>query len=60
MLPERLPNGNLLVPMRAEGEDGLVGDSVVEIGPEHPHFVDWEEFLHIRLGATLPSSSDSE
>lgn len=58
MLPERLPNGNLLVPMRAEGEEeGLVGDGVVEIGPEHPHFVDWEEFLHVRPEATLPSSS---
>lgn len=33
--------GTLLVPMRAEGEDGLIGDSAVEIGPDHPDYEKW-------------------
>jgi hypothetical protein len=39
-----LPNGNLLVPMRAEG-DGWIGDGLVEIGPDHPDFQRWKAFL---------------
>ena len=41
MRPERLANGNLLVPMRAEADDGTVGDGMVEIGPDHPDFAAW-------------------
>ncbi len=40
-LIEKLPNGNLLVPMRAEGPDGLIGDGLVEIGPDHPDYKEW-------------------
>ena len=35
---EKLPNGNLLVPRRAEGPEGLIGDGVEEIGPDDPDF----------------------
>ena len=31
----RLASGNLLVPEYAIGDDGLLGDAYVEIGPEH-------------------------
>jgi hypothetical protein len=39
--PVRLPNGNLRVPMRAEGPGGLVGDAALEIGPDTPEFDRW-------------------
>jgi hypothetical protein len=38
MMVERLPNGNLLVPRRAEADDGTIGDAWFEIGPEHPDY----------------------
>lgn len=44
MSPVRLENGHLLVPMRAEGAGGLVGDGMVEIGPDHPDFDVWDRF----------------
>ena len=38
----RLPNGNLLIPARAESDDGtVIGDGMIEIGPEHPDFAAW-------------------
>ena len=42
---KRLPNGKLLVPRRAESEDGTIGDSVEEIGPGHPDYRAWMEWL---------------
>lgn len=44
-LPERLPDGRLLVPMRAEGPGGVIGDGLVAIGPDHPDFQAWERLL---------------
>ena len=41
---ERLPNGHLLVPMRAESDDGIVGDALVEISPEHPDWPAWAPY----------------
>jgi hypothetical protein len=34
----RLANGNLLVPEYAIGDDGLLGDAYVEIGPDHADY----------------------
>ena len=44
-LPERLLDGRLLVPMRAEGPGGMVGDGRVAIGPDHPDFQIWSDYL---------------
>jgi hypothetical protein len=33
--------GTLLVPRRAEGPGGLVGDGMVEIGPDDPEYAEW-------------------
>lgn len=44
-LPERLPDGRLLVPMRAEGPGGIVGDGLVAIGPDHRDFQTWSDSL---------------
>lgn len=37
----RLPNGKLLIPVRAEAADGTIGDGMVEIGPDSPDFARW-------------------
>ncbi len=39
----RLPNGNLLVPIRAESGDGsVIGDGMVEVAPGSPEYAAWE------------------
>jgi hypothetical protein len=43
----KLANGNLLVPSRAEG-DGIVGDGVVEIGPDHPDSEGWWTYVSLQ------------
>ena len=35
----RLPNGNLLIPVKAD--DPEEGDGVAEIGPAHPDYPKW-------------------
>ncbi len=40
----RLPNGNLLVPLRAESEDGTGGDGMVEVEAGTPEYEEWEPF----------------
>jgi hypothetical protein len=42
---KRLPNGNLLVPSRVESDDGVIGDGVVEIGPDDPDYDEWAREL---------------
>lgn len=46
--PERLPDGRLRVPRRAEGPGGVVGDALVVIGPDDPTFAAWDEDLRRR------------
>jgi hypothetical protein len=41
--PRLQPDGTLLVPMRAEGPGGIVGDGAVTIRPEHPDYVRYLE-----------------
>lgn len=45
--PVKLANGNLLVPVRLEAE-GVLGDGMQVIGPDHPDYQDW-----------LPHAADS-
>lgn len=40
---ERLPDGRLLIPVRAESDDGTVGTGLLEIGPDDPRFAAWDE-----------------
>ncbi len=37
----RLPNGNLLIPRRAEDERNTVGDGMVEVEPDTPEYDLW-------------------
>lgn len=45
MKPQRLTDGRLRVPMRAESEDGVIGDGVATIGPDHPQYQVWSDYL---------------
>ena len=53
MRAERLPSGNLLVPARAE-TDGVIGDAMGVIGPDHPEYEMWA------AEATGPIDLDAE
>ena len=39
-----LANGNLVVPKRAES-DGVIGDAMTVIGPAHPDYPKWRDFV---------------
>jgi hypothetical protein len=43
---QRLADGRLLIPVRAESSDGTLGDSMVEIGPDHPDYARWRPPLN--------------
>ena len=46
MNAEQLPNGNILIPIRVMDEDsGIIGDAMVEIGPNHPDYEKWDKYL---------------
>ena len=47
---EKLPNGNLLVPKRAEGPHGEIGDGVEEIGPDHSDYEGWLRIFNLQSG----------
>ena len=34
----------MLIPMRAEGENGELGDGMIEIGPDDPRYQEWLPF----------------
>jgi len=57
MVIERLPNGNLLVPMRAESEESTIGDAMVEIGPDHPDYAKWDLWLKKNPSHETPRES---
>lgn len=43
MNPVRLPNGNLMVPVRLEDEaTGIIGDGMMEIDSSHPDWDEWQ------------------
>ena len=48
----RLPNGNLLVPKRAEGE-GALCDGMVEAAPGSAEYEEWAAYYR-RLGEAVP------
>ncbi len=50
MIVRVLPNGNLLVPVRLEGEDGTIGDATAEIGPDSPDFQNWVKWMKHEAG----------
>jgi hypothetical protein len=53
MQARRVAADRLLVPMRAEGPNGEIGDGMVEIGPDHPQFERWTTWLNRQVVADL-------
>jgi len=50
MKPRFLPNGILLIPKRAESEDGrVIGDGMVEVEPRTPEYEAWIPSARTRL-----------
>lgn len=39
MRPTKLPNGNYLLPKRAEGTHGVIGDGCIEVPPDNPELI---------------------
>jgi hypothetical protein len=37
----KLPDGGLMVPARAESEDGVIGDGMVRVSPGDPDYERW-------------------
>jgi hypothetical protein len=37
----KLPDGDLMVPMRAESDDGVIGDAMVRVSPGDPLYEAW-------------------
>ena len=54
MNAQRLANGRLLIPMRAESSDGMLGDGMVEIGPDHPDYAEWLAEAPKFIDITMP------
>lgn len=44
MKATRNSDGTLTVPMRAE-TNGVIGDALVTIGPDHPDYEAWDSWL---------------
>ena len=41
----RLPDGRIEAPMRAEADDGTIGDGVAVLAPGDPGFAEWDRWL---------------
>jgi len=39
-----MPNDRMLIPMRAESDNGDIGDGWIEIGPDDPRYEEWLPF----------------
>lgn len=45
MKAERLPDGRIRVPARAEAEDGTIGDGMDVIDHDDPRYQAWSDYL---------------
>jgi hypothetical protein len=41
----KLVDGKILIPVRAEGPHGMVGDAWVELSPDDPHYQKIREWI---------------
>jgi hypothetical protein len=57
-VPRRLPDGRLVVPARAEGPNGEIGDGVVVVGPGDELFDIWEPWMARREQRGLAPDDD--
>jgi len=49
IMAERLENGNIIIPVRAE-TGGVIGDYWKEITPEHKDYLSWDKYLSLLDG----------
>jgi hypothetical protein len=59
MKPQRLHNGNLLIPVAVETDD-VIGDVLIEVTPEDPQYKEWLPFLDTERELQAPDSESSE
>jgi hypothetical protein len=43
--PRRIAPDRILAQVRVDGPDGEIGDTMLEIGPEHPAYERWDAWL---------------
>jgi hypothetical protein len=46
MIATRLDNGNISVPIRVEDDNGVIGDSTVELSPDDIEYEAWNNWLN--------------
>lgn len=49
--PRRVDGGKIRIPVRMEAASGAVGEGWADIGPEHPDFSKWDDYLKAHGGA---------
>lgn len=54
----KLPNGNLLIPVRAESDDGIIGDAMLEIDESNPLYTEWLQYLDANNQTTDETEPD--
>jgi hypothetical protein len=54
-----LPNGNMLVPLSAQGQGGLLGLGFTEVTPDDPVFQEWMNYYKSR-GEVPPTTSEED
>jgi hypothetical protein len=59
MKPQRLPNGNLLIPVAVETDD-VIGDVLIEVTPDDPQYEEWLPFLDTDWEIQAPNSESAE
>lgn len=57
MIVRTYPNGDLGVPARAES-DGVVGDGMMRIGPDHPDYMEWQDAIDNEIVDTVPADEE--
>lgn len=50
MRPLIQSDGQVLVPTRAEGPSGLLGDGMLPLTPSHPQYKEWRKWLAANPG----------
>lgn len=59
MKPQRLPNGNLLIPVAVETDD-VIGDVLIEVTPDDPLYKEWLPYLDTDWELQAPTTESSE
>jgi len=52
LMPARLENGDIVVPVRVEASQGMIGDSVKTLKPTDKDYKAWDEWLKQRGALT--------